>query len=164
LYRHYDQDGTLLYVGITDQPARRLQEHERDSAWKGKIASVHTERFANKQEAVAAERLAILEECPIWNKHRHPVQREITVSFQARLPERLHMKLAWLNKKLPGGPSMHEILLTGAEQLADKLMSRLAHLEKVSADELYKRMEAEMRGAGSQSQGEQRLNQKKQRA
>lgn len=158
LYRHYDEDGKLLYVGITDQPARRLTEHERNAPWRGKIASVITQRFNSQQEAVVAERIAIHDENPIWNIDRHPVEREVMVPFQARLPERLHMKLAWLNRKLPGGPSMQELLLTGAERLADQLLARLAESAKVSVDELCRRMEAEMRGTDGQSTAGRKAN------
>jgi predicted GIY-YIG superfamily endonuclease len=146
LYRHYDQDGKLLYVGVTDDPARRLQEHLRDSRWRGKIASVSVQRCTSQQEAVAAERSAILNEYPIWNKDRYAVEREVKIPFQARLPESLHIKLTWLSGVLPGRRSIQELLLTGAARLADQLMVELAAAEKISVADLYSRMEEEMRG------------------
>ena len=33
LYRLYDCDGTLMYVGITSNPERRFSEHASDKHW-----------------------------------------------------------------------------------------------------------------------------------
>jgi predicted GIY-YIG superfamily endonuclease len=156
VYRHYDEDGKLLYVGVTDEPARRLQEHMRDSRWRGKIVKVDSQRCASKQEAIAAENAAIRKEHPIWNKDRFAVEREIKVPFQARLPESLHMKLSWLATVLPGRRSIQELLLTGAARLADQLMIELAAAEKISVGDLHNRMETEMRSRGYQPIGDQK--------
>jgi hypothetical protein len=50
--------------------------------------------------------------------------RSVKVALQARIPERLHMKLVWLRGRLPGGPSVHELLLRGAQELVDHLLEQ----------------------------------------
>lgn len=66
LYRHYDESGALLYVGISLNPIRRLQQHEK-SAWCDSIATIKIERFAHRREAIEAEERAIKAESPLHN-------------------------------------------------------------------------------------------------
>jgi excinuclease UvrABC nuclease subunit len=67
LYRHFDADGTLLYVGISVSVLRRLAQHVRGSHWTDKIASITIERFASEREAAKAEEAAIRSEKPLHN-------------------------------------------------------------------------------------------------
>lgn len=66
LYRFFDAEGRLLYVGATANPFRRLAEHSatRDIA---KVVSVTLEWFPSRLDAVLAEDRAILSERPAWN-------------------------------------------------------------------------------------------------
>ena len=65
LYRLRDADGTLIYIGITEDADRRMREH-RDA---GKVwALCSLERFLTRQEAEDAERRAIFTERPRFNK------------------------------------------------------------------------------------------------
>lgn len=67
IYRHYDADGSLLYVGITNCPKRRLAEHKCRAAWRDEIADVSVKWVPSREEAEAAERTAIATEGPIFN-------------------------------------------------------------------------------------------------
>lgn len=67
LYRHFDADGRLLYVGISLSPARRLSNHAAGSRWADKIAHVTIEWLPTRQEALAAEGRAIASENPLHN-------------------------------------------------------------------------------------------------
>jgi hypothetical protein len=66
LYRHFDADDRLLYVGISISAVIRLYEH-RSSSWFYKIAKITIETFDTRQRAVEAERRAIVEERPSYN-------------------------------------------------------------------------------------------------
>lgn len=68
LYRHYDADGELLYVGISVDFMKRLRQHGRVSEWFGRIASVRVEHFASRRDAESAEAVAIKRERPLFNK------------------------------------------------------------------------------------------------
>lgn len=68
LYRHFDKQGELLYVGITNQPSVRLTAHGNSSEWAKDIDSVKEEIFRNRPLAMEAERLAIISEKPVWNR------------------------------------------------------------------------------------------------
>lgn len=64
LYRHFNTDGVLLYVGMTSAPAQRMTHHASNSAWGREVATVTLEWFDSKQEALEAERVAIETEAP----------------------------------------------------------------------------------------------------
>lgn len=70
LYRHYDEAGVLLYVGVSLRPMMRLDEHMRSANWRGEIARVELEWFPTTDDALAAEREAIGSEAPLRNINR----------------------------------------------------------------------------------------------
>ena len=69
LYRLYDADGRLLYVGITTRPdmRERFNGHSRTKAWWPDVVTVELTNFAHEHEALAAERHAIRVERPVYN-------------------------------------------------------------------------------------------------
>jgi hypothetical protein len=67
LYRHFDANGCLLYVGISLNTVKRLAEHRQDSRWFNQIARVEIEHFPSRKQAMMAEQVAILTEGPLHN-------------------------------------------------------------------------------------------------
>lgn len=67
LYRHFDADGVLLYVGITGNPKRRLYEHKCRSRWAEQIDRVTVKWMPDLATARDAERIAIAKEGPLFN-------------------------------------------------------------------------------------------------
>lgn len=67
LYRHFDAEGALLYVGISLSPLYRLASH-RQAAWVERIASITLEWMPTRAAAEAAELEAIRGERPQFNK------------------------------------------------------------------------------------------------
>ena len=80
VYRQYDVNGQLLYVGAAACVWNRMVGHKRDAEWIELVAGVDIESFPSKAEALIAERRAIFEERPIYNvgsyrdptAHSHP--------------------------------------------------------------------------------------------
>jgi excinuclease UvrABC nuclease subunit len=72
LYRHFDADGSLLYFGQSNNCFERLREHKFNSKWNDLIVTIRIERFASREEALAAERQAILLEKPRFNVREVP--------------------------------------------------------------------------------------------
>lgn len=70
LYRHFAEDGTLLYVGVSTRAGRRQYTHLQGSAWADRIARIELENFDTLELATRAERQAIAKENPLYNK-RH---------------------------------------------------------------------------------------------
>lgn len=68
VYRAYDVDGVLLYVGCTyDFGARRNQHGRKSSAWSARVARWSVRWYANREDALAVEHRAILTENPQHN-------------------------------------------------------------------------------------------------
>lgn len=68
LYRHYDRDGVLLYVGISVDPEAREKSHRASSPWWEFVASSDVDWYLTEVDAAFAERRAITDEGPIFNK------------------------------------------------------------------------------------------------
>lgn len=69
LYRHYDTDGALLYVGISLSAISRLKQH-RKSAWTDRIARVEISTYPNRAAALRAEAWVIATEMPRFNQRK----------------------------------------------------------------------------------------------
>lgn len=67
LYRHFDAQGDLLYVGMSLSAVNRLSGHKSASKWFAEIARVEVENFASREEAAFAEDEAIILENPRYN-------------------------------------------------------------------------------------------------
>lgn len=67
LYRWFDADGELLYIGISGELALRQNGHSKKSSWSDFASTSTVERFATRDEARAAERAAIEAEQPLFN-------------------------------------------------------------------------------------------------
>jgi predicted GIY-YIG superfamily endonuclease len=67
LYRHYDRRGKLLYVGISNDPKRRIKEH-KDKEWYKYITKVTYVKYKTRDKALKEEEKAIKKEKPIYNK------------------------------------------------------------------------------------------------
>lgn len=67
LYRYFDNQDQLLYVGITGDNVKRQSQHRRNSFWFGKIAVAKFEHFKTRDEALQAEAAAIRLEKPLHN-------------------------------------------------------------------------------------------------
>lgn len=68
LYRHYDRNAVLLYVGITNHALNRLSNHRTGSSWFENVACSTYEWFNTRAGALAAERRAIENEKPLFNE------------------------------------------------------------------------------------------------
>jgi len=69
LYRHFDIDGNLLYVGISTDPLRRFEDHLKDKPWATEVASISVQWFhRTRWWAALCERAAIRWENPRYNK------------------------------------------------------------------------------------------------
>lgn len=114
LYRHYDDAGRLLYVGITTsltcnsyaaypyailnhktrQPSStrgaRLTHH-KSQPWYPQIKTITLEQFPDRAAAENAERWAIHDEKPLYNKSR----------LKPRTPADLYYDKLWHRDKTP---------------------------------------------------------------
>lgn len=66
LYRHFDEDGVLLYVGVSYNAMMRTYQHV-DKEWFCAIKTITVEKFQTRTEAIVAEKDAIKKEAPKYN-------------------------------------------------------------------------------------------------
>jgi predicted GIY-YIG superfamily endonuclease len=72
LYRFYDADDALLYVGITVDPEARWADHERLKPWWPDVARETVDWHETRTLALAAELAAIRAERPRYNVNGSP--------------------------------------------------------------------------------------------
>lgn len=68
LYRHFDRNDVLLYVGIADDPINRGRQHARAAAWAPFAARMTAEWLPCRAAAEVAERELIRHERPVYNR------------------------------------------------------------------------------------------------
>lgn len=76
LYWHYDADGILLYVGISEWLEVRDEQHVAKSVWAEFVATTSTQWVDARKDALKLEEKAIKEHAPIFNKRHAPPGRE----------------------------------------------------------------------------------------
>lgn len=67
LYRFYDADGDLLYVGISWNPFTRWGAHRRRAPWWREATRVLVDVYTSERHALRVERGWIRNACPTWN-------------------------------------------------------------------------------------------------
>lgn len=74
LYRHFNEDGVLLYVGVSLSVVCRSYKHGK-SPWADDISLITIEKHKTKRLALEAEKLAIKNESPLFNELTGPIGR-----------------------------------------------------------------------------------------
>lgn len=67
LYRFFDAQGSLLYVGIANDPRTRWSSHKGEKRWWGEVATKTLDWFTTREEAERVEESAIVNERPRYN-------------------------------------------------------------------------------------------------
>jgi predicted GIY-YIG superfamily endonuclease len=67
LYRHFDKNGTLLYVGVSMTVTTRMSQHEVAAPWIRQVATITLDWFGSRSNALLAEEFAIKTEKPLYN-------------------------------------------------------------------------------------------------
>lgn len=100
LYRHFNKDGDLLYVGISFRAIIRQSAHANAAPWWNEVTTITVERLPNREKALVAEKAAVENENPRYNKHwgkkpfRYKTQRKHGLSID-----------------LPGAPEMADAVM-----------------------------------------------------
>lgn len=136
LYRHFDKDGTLLYVGISLSAIYRLSQHGDHSEWFNSISRVEIESFETREMAIEAEARAIFNEKPkhnIMRPRRQKILNEIAIQelFEYEL-KRSEMS----NEELTGRVVKFNILYSFSEVasmlgIGGKTLHRLIEEKKI---------------------------------
>lgn len=70
IYRWFDSDGTVIYIGMTCDPKARIRAHRNSADWIGWAARVEVQQpqIVGRRAAYAAESQAIRDEMPPFNR------------------------------------------------------------------------------------------------
>lgn len=85
LYRFFDADDRLLYVGITGRSVARWAEHSKSKPWWPQVVRTTVEHHADRAAALEAERAAIKVERP-----EHNIMHAVTLA-----PAKGRKRIAW---------------------------------------------------------------------
>jgi hypothetical protein len=82
LYRHFDKNGQLLYVGRSITPLSRHDTHRSASYWFDDIECIKIEKLSIYTDAVVAEYQAIKREKPRHNVNRTDAYKDTLLLTQ----------------------------------------------------------------------------------
>ena len=117
VYRYFNAEGALLYVGCTVNPTARHREHGSKAPWAGSIAIWTVDWFETREEARTRETQAIAAEKPIFNRLGNPECSESSLEpastiirrlggptkVAARLDVHKTRAFGWMRPKAKGG-------------------------------------------------------------
>lgn len=72
LYRHFDAAHNLLYVGVTCDTEARKAAHKTSSHWFSDVDTIEFVEFSDRESALNAEIIAIIQDRPKWNVIGNP--------------------------------------------------------------------------------------------
>lgn len=87
LYRHFNNQGDLLYVGRTFSPSQRMKQHSKRSKWWKRVTKTTYQHYDSFEELIEAERVAIQVEKPKYNKIFNHPPKEKCIKEPALPPE-----------------------------------------------------------------------------
>ncbi len=73
LYRFWDKNNTLLYIGISNNFLGRIRQHTHTADWFQQAHNVTIEHYNSRAEVEQAEVKAIKAELPLYNKTHNPI-------------------------------------------------------------------------------------------
>lgn len=144
LYRLYDSDGQLLYVGISQNPDVRWGQHSQTKPWWPSVEERKIEWHETRAAAAKAEKEVIKADQPYWNLH-HAVRplgnseaervlgayREVREEARALRPTMLELALRELKR---GATPAQLAELTGESA---EVFRRLREAHGIAVDPRY---------------------------
>lgn len=76
VYRLYDLNNNLLYIGITYDIKMRFYHHSKDKYWWPDVSKKYIRKYPNRQEAVRIEKQAIEKYNPLYNEQYNQKENE----------------------------------------------------------------------------------------
>ena len=98
LYRHFDKEGVLLYIGIASDETRRRKQHLKSSPWFCIVHTIEVEEWHTRELAEKMETAAIIREKPIYNisdstsPNEAKIKRDEIAKTKAFMAHKIHVK------------------------------------------------------------------------
>ncbi len=133
LYRHFNADNELLYVGISLSALNRLGQHRDNSHWFDTISRVDIQKFDTKEEALSAETLAIREEKP-----RHNIKKQGDIKEEEKMQRKTIINAEFSRKDLTSKIVYFNVIYTHQEvarilKISTSAVKLLIHEKKLGS-------------------------------
>jgi hypothetical protein len=89
VYRYYDGDGALVYVGITARGVQRQNEHNAHAEWWPFVVRQEVEHYPSRDDAAARERELIQRFGPPFNKQHNEGYEALKARYLAEVGPRV---------------------------------------------------------------------------
>lgn len=89
VYRFYDANLVLLYVGYSQNPKGRFDAHMYSTKWSSEIKSVFIEIFDDQKSALSHEITSIEQLIPKYNKVHNHQSEEVDLDMENLTPKQL---------------------------------------------------------------------------
>ncbi len=128
LYRMYDSDDELLYVGISCNPGSRIAQHAEFKEWYEDVAIIRIAWLSTRRAALKEEAKAIVNEDPKYNiihstsDENFGPKRDVFTKFRSTTDERDRINKA---AKLAG--------IDASKLMRDTVMRRVQRIEREGA-------------------------------
>ena len=76
LYRAYDENEKLIYIGQSTRFSERMKQHIKSSEWSGLVDTWKLQRFDTQEKLSTQEKIAIEKEKPLYNKTHNLYYRQ----------------------------------------------------------------------------------------
>ena len=76
LYRAYDENEKLIYIGQSARFSERMKQHIKSSEWSGLVDTWKLQRFDTQEKLSTQEKIAIEKEKPLYNKTHNLYYRQ----------------------------------------------------------------------------------------
>jgi predicted GIY-YIG superfamily endonuclease len=123
LYRYYDKDDNLLYIGISSNFQARAASHSKFATWSKKASTVKLEHYPDRHSVLAAEKYAIMTEKPlhnvIHNKNKSGPEGHWQEVLSGELEDDWHLELYLSLKK-------YELVIKPQFEVADDVFAAFA--------------------------------------
>lgn len=102
VYRYYDRNGLLIYVGITNQGIGRNRQHNADKDWWRFVLRQDVTHFRTRQAALDEERNLIQQHRPPFNTQHNPDVADRRAAYLALLADDKDYDDSWSNPRHNG--------------------------------------------------------------
>lgn len=85
VYKMYDRNGELLYIGVSSAAVYRFTQHMETAHWSNDVAKIEIDPPMYCEEAIKQEKQAIKELKPKYNIAHSGVTRPLRTSFKVNL-------------------------------------------------------------------------------
>ena len=98
VYRMYDEDDRLLYIGASSETLGRFRAHASNPEydWYEDVRTIKIEKHPTMRDALEAERAAIQAESPVYNVSEYGVGRPEIKKTQDQID---HARLIWTSNQ-----------------------------------------------------------------